>query len=81
MLLVRVRLIGFDPILDRPLRDWQVEKVDHDQSYIWIELLSEPYTLIMSQFLAEKYQHAEGGLSLLEHIQQKSAFRVIVSLP
>jgi len=73
-------LIGLDPILDRPLRSWRIEKADSEQSSLWIELLSTPYTLIASQRLAEKYHLAKGGRLILEHVQQKGAFRVIGTL-
>lgn len=73
-------LIGFDPIMDRSFRSWQIEKTESEQSYIWLDLLRKPYTLIVSQPLAEKNRFPDSGRLILEHIQQKRAFQVIGKL-
>ena len=47
-------LIGFDPILDRPLRQWRIDDHNGQQGAVWLDLLREPYTLIIGQPLADQ---------------------------
>ena len=53
-------LIGIDPIIDRPLRSWRVAK-SHDRDVaMWLDLLKEPYTLVLGNSLARTYDYAAG---------------------
>ncbi|MFP5213705.1 MAG: FtsX-like permease family protein [Acidobacteriota bacterium] len=72
-------LIGLDPILDRPLREWQAESSD-DARTSWIDLLSEPYTLVASERLVERLHASPGGFVKLEHIDRKGRFRIVETL-
>ena len=42
-------LIGFDPILDRPMRHWRVDRPDGQQGAVWLDLLKMPYTLVLGK--------------------------------
>ena len=69
-------LIGFDPILDRSLRSWQINTPGEQQTGIWLDLLRDPYTMIISQPLADKYQWHRGDRISLEHTHQTAGFRI-----
>jgi len=69
-------LIGFDPILDRPLRTWQTHGADKQQADFWLDLLKYPATMIVSKPLADRYQWQRGTIIPLEHAQQTAAFRI-----
>jgi putative ABC transport system permease protein len=69
-------LIGFDPILDRPLRDWQIADTRNQEAEAWLDLLKEPYTLIIGESLALKYECRRGDLLTIEHARQTATFKV-----
>ena len=69
-------LIGIDPILDRSLRTWQISEQTKQPTAFWLELLSEPYTIIISEALAEKYQWRRGDTIFVEHSLQTAGFRI-----
>ena len=73
-------LIGFDPILDRPLRDWRVTRKSNQKALVWLELLKEPFTLIVGQPLADQLNCNTGDEMLLEHVRQKAKFKIIGKL-
>ena len=73
-------LIGFDPILDRPLRDWRVTRKSNQKALVWLELLKEPFTLIVGQPLADQLNCNTGDELLLEHVRQKAKFKIIGKL-
>ena len=73
-------LIGFDPILDRPLRTWQIQGEATQQADFWLDLLRDPYTMIVSQPLADRYQWQRGTVISLEHAQQTAEFRIAGTL-
>jgi putative ABC transport system permease protein len=73
-------LIGFDPILDRPLRSWQVAQLEDQAAVVWLDLLKEPYTLILGEPLARQLNRAPGDLLLLENARQRSQFRILATL-
>ncbi len=70
-------LIGFDPILDRPLRTWQINGQARQESGFWLDLLKDPYTLVISQPLAEQYQWHRGEIISVEHAQQTAGFQIV----
>jgi len=70
-------LIGFDPILDRPLRDWRVAQKSSQEALVWLDLLKEPFTLILGKPLAERLDCDTGQELLLEHVRQKATFKII----
>ena len=69
-------LIGFDPILDRPLRNWRIHPKSYQEAPVWLDLLKEPYTLLLGESLATEFGRASGDVILLEHIRQRSKFKV-----
>ncbi len=73
-------LIGFDPILDRPLRDWRVTRKSNQEALVWLDLLKEPFTLIMGQPLADQLDCNTGDELLLEHVRQMAKFKIIGKL-
>jgi putative ABC transport system permease protein len=73
-------LIGFDPILDRSLRDWRVTQKSNREALVWLELLKEPFTLILGQALADQLNCHTGEELLLEHVRQKAKFKIIAKL-
>ena len=73
-------LIGFDPILDRPLRGWRVAQKSNQEALVWLNLLKEPFTLILGQTLANQLGCNSGDELLLEHVRQKARFKIIGKL-
>jgi putative ABC transport system permease protein len=73
-------LIGFDPIFDKPLRDWRVTQNSGQETLVWLELLKEPFTLILGQLLADQLNCNTGQELLLEHVRQKANFKIIGKL-
>jgi putative ABC transport system permease protein len=72
-------LIGLDPILDRPLREWQAaHRPGNDTD--WIRLLSEPYTLMAGAALAETEGWTAGQRIVLAHRQGTASFTVLGQL-
>jgi putative ABC transport system permease protein len=73
-------LIGFDPILDRPLRYWQIAPTTDSKAVVWFDLLKEPYTIILSEPLTRLLHREPGERLLLEHVHQRSNFKIIGKL-
>lgn len=69
-------LIGIDPILDRSLRFWQINAQTKRPQDFWLDLLSEPYTMIISQSLADRYRWRRNDKKSLEHSHQTAMFRI-----
>jgi putative ABC transport system permease protein len=69
-------LIGLDPILDRPIRTWQINDSKEPQTGIWLDLLGDPYTIIISQPLAAKYHWQRGDSIAFEHAHQTASFQI-----
>ena len=71
-------LIGLDPFLDRALREWDTSREGKQSGQVWLDLMREPYTLLLSQPLAEEAKAAGTGHVLrLEHVTQMANFRVL----
>jgi putative ABC transport system permease protein len=82
-------LIGLDPILDRPLRTWKTDPSSLDQrtlnlnsetSYLWLDLIRGPYTLIVGERLSTKLHLGAGHALTLNHPQGRETFRVLGTL-
>ena len=73
-------LVGFDPILDRPFRNWRIRSNSNAEALIWLDLLKEPFTLIAGNALAVEFKSASNDAVLLEHIGQRSKFKVLGKL-
>ena len=69
-------LIGFDPILDRPFRDWRIDANGSNEAGSWLDLIKEPYTLIVGKSLAHRHRWHPGDSIPLEHPRQTARFRI-----
>ncbi|MEN6484791.1 MAG: FtsX-like permease family protein [Syntrophobacteraceae bacterium] len=72
-------LIGFDPILDRPLRAWQAGRPQSGDGHrsAWVDLIARPFTLLASPRLAQKLRLAPGDIVQIEHIGRHAEFSVL----
>jgi putative ABC transport system permease protein len=73
-------LIGVDPLLDRSLRSWQIAETGKHEDASWLELLTDPYTLIIGQPIARRYRCGRGDYLTIEHARQTAKFRIIGTL-
>jgi len=69
-------MIGLDPILDYPLRSWQIAPSSGDVSRIWLRIVTSPKTLLLSPRLARQLGLFPGHEVTLEHVNQVSRFQV-----
>lgn len=70
-------LIGIDPLLDRSLRHWQLEKTRNQKDAPWLNLLKFPFTLVMGEPLARKIGIRTGDSITLEHSRRTKAFKAV----
>jgi putative ABC transport system permease protein len=73
-------LLGLDPILDRPLRTWNLHSSEPTRPGDWLELMTKPFTLFLGQPLANRHHLAVGNRWSLAHVQQRADFRVLAIL-
>jgi putative ABC transport system permease protein len=73
-------LIGFDPILDRSMRNWEIVQAGRAAADSWLDLIKNPYTLVIGRPLAAKYQCRPGDLLSIEHAYQKANFTIAGTL-
>ncbi len=69
-------LIGIAPILDRTFRDWEVVS-DKESRTLWLDLMGEPYTLVLSRRLASRLGVGVDDEISLAHVHQVERFRVL----
>jgi putative ABC transport system permease protein len=70
-------LLGFDPMLDSTLRDWESGATGSDSpASSRMELLTEPYTLLMGAPLASTLGLDPGSSATLRHVRNRHSFRV-----
>jgi len=70
-------MVGLDPILDYPLRSWQIAPSSGDISRIWLQVVTSPNTLLLSPRLARRLGLDSGQGVTLEHVNQISRFTVV----
>lgn len=70
------RLMAFAPILDRPLREWDVAEAESEWEGPWLDLLREPGTLVMGRKLANLLSVSKGETLPLSYIDHRADFRV-----
>jgi len=71
-------LIGFDPLLDRGIRRWEVRREKSAAAERrWLQLLRTPSTLLVSQYLSQRYGWREGDRLILEHARRTADFEII----
>lgn len=73
-------LIGIDPVLDRPFRTWQESPSSASSSTGWVDLMAKPSTFFVGARLARRFDLQKGGMLVIEHLQQKMAFRSLGTL-
>jgi len=69
-------LIGLDPVLDWPLRNWQIADAGRQETDTWLDLIREPNTLIIGEPLARKYKCGRYDPLTIVHANQTAEFRV-----
>jgi putative ABC transport system permease protein len=70
-------LIGFDPILDSALRQWETKRSGSDSPAAFrMELITEPQTLLMGRPLARSLGLEVGGTVTLKHVASTGPFKV-----
>ncbi|MBW1960143.1 MAG: FtsX-like permease family protein [Deltaproteobacteria bacterium] len=70
-------LIGIDPVLDRAFRNWNTGGSHGLQGVVWLDLMKEPYTIIIGEPLARRLGCKKNDMLTLEHTYQKTDFRVL----
>ncbi len=73
-------LVGVDPIMDRSLRSWQIDRLNKEDAGLWLDLLKYPYTMFIGHPLSRQFELAAGDFLTLEHTFRKSDFRVLGKL-
>lgn len=69
-------MIGIDPLLDQSFRRWRISG-DRDQATErWLDLIREPYTIILTEPLARELQIVSGARLKLDHTRNSAEFRV-----
>jgi putative ABC transport system permease protein len=69
-------MIGIDPLLDQSFRKWSIRGDRVKATDRWLDLIREPYTVILTEPLARELQTASGARLMLEHTRQAAEFRV-----
>ncbi|HOV85434.1 MAG TPA: ABC transporter permease [Syntrophobacteraceae bacterium] len=73
-------LVGIDPILDRPLRTWETRDRDVAsglRASAWIDLLREPFSVLLGDGLARRLDVREGGRVEIQGPRGNTPFRVV----
>jgi putative ABC transport system permease protein len=60
-------LIGIDPLLDQSFRKWRIRGDREKTDERWLDLIREPYTVILTEPLARELDTATGARLKLEH--------------
>ena len=69
-------LIGIDPLLDQSFRKWRIRGDREKTDERWLDLIREPYTVILTEPLARELDTASGARLKLEHTRSTAEFRV-----
>jgi putative ABC transport system permease protein len=70
-------LIGIDPILDHPLRTWQLASSGPDEAASWLDLIRTPNTCLLTRTLAQALQRSPGDSIQLSHVHRIAPFRIL----
>ncbi len=73
-------LIGFDPILDRSIRNWGIAETNGQAASSWLDLIKDPYSMIIGEPLAAQNHIRRGDSLALEHAHQTARFNVAGTL-
>jgi putative ABC transport system permease protein len=69
-------MIGMDPLLDQSLRKWRIRGDQEKAVERWLDLIRDPYTVILTEPLAHELQTASGARLKLDHTRNSAEFRV-----
>jgi putative ABC transport system permease protein len=69
-------LIGIDPLLDQSFRNWRIRGDRENATERWLDLMREPFTVILSEPLARELQTVSGARLEFEHTSAVREFRV-----
>jgi len=70
-----LRIIGIAPLLDRDFRDFPTVRKssqDQDDEQLWQRLMSEPYSLALSQRAADRFGMAAEDTITVEHVSGRT---------
>ncbi|KPJ76285.1 MAG: hypothetical protein AMJ54_12175 [Deltaproteobacteria bacterium SG8_13] len=70
-------LIGFDPLSDRPFRDWEAQRGTAGSDSPWLGLMADPFTVLLSEPLARRHGWQAGDNLTLAHDRDHAIFRVL----
>ena len=73
-------LIGLDPILDRRFRSWESRNKAQEPARVWLDLIAEPNTVVMSRKLLRRLGAEVGATIELEHFGRVAGFRILAEL-
>lgn len=73
-------LMGFDPVLDRPFRNWQIQNNGETSRGVWTDLMSKPYSLFAGQSLLKDLNLKAGEQFIIGHVNQSAKFVVLDAL-
>jgi putative ABC transport system permease protein len=73
-------LIGFDPALDRPFRDWKLKGDWAGPGDAWAALIREPYSLLLTEALGRELNLGRDMKISLECPRSTAEFRVLGTL-
>ena len=73
-------LIGFDPILDRHFRSWQIHAGDSFDPELWLDLMRVPFSIFAGSPLLDDLEIKAGEKLILEHVGHSSEFVVLDTL-
>ncbi|MFO7707469.1 MAG: FtsX-like permease family protein [Desulfobacterales bacterium] len=69
-------LVGIDPLLDQPFRNWRLGGEKERAAERWLDLIREPKTLILTEPLAREIDSVAGARITLDHSRSRAEFRV-----
>ena len=69
-------LIGIDPLLDQSFRKWRIRGDREKMDERWLDLIREPYTVILTEPLARELDTISGARLKLDHTRSTDEFRV-----
>jgi putative ABC transport system permease protein len=73
-------LIGFDPILDRPFRNWQLQHSSNSDQGVWLDLIRISNSIFVGQPLLDDLGIKPQDRLTLEHVGQSAGFIALESL-
>lgn len=69
-------LVGIDPLLDQPFRNWRLGGDPGKTAERWLDLIREPNTVILTEPLSREIDTVAGARITLDHSRNRAEFRV-----